>query len=218
VLREVRLYGHLGARFGRVHRFDVATPAEALAALMANFREFEAYLRRHSAPGYRVLTGKRPVMELDELGTRRGPEPIKIVPVVAGAKKGWGRVIAGYLLTVVGTVVSALGYVPVGSFLINAGLGLMVQGAVQLLTPVPKGQQPNERPENQPSYFFDGAVNTTAQGQCVPLLYGRLIVGSAVVSSGLSAEEFAVAQPPVPPPPPLPPEEIDNTGTVGGGV
>lgn len=218
MLREVRLYGHLGKRFGRVHRFDVDTVQEALQALMANFRDFEAHLRKHNLPGYRVITGSAPVMHIDELRYRRlHAGPIKIVPVVAGNKKGWGKVLAGYVLIVVGTILSVYGYPQIGQPLIQAGLAMTVQGVVQLLTPVPKNNGPNERPENTPSYFFDGPVNTTAQGQPVPLLYGRLIVGSAVVSSGLSAEEIVLAQPPAPPPPPLPPEEIDNTGLVGGG-
>ncbi|WP_290889352.1 tail assembly protein [Arenimonas sp.] len=213
MLREVRLYGHLGARFGRVHRFDVATPAEALQALMANFRGFEDHLRRHNEPGYRVLTGKRPIMEVDELTQRRaGAEPIKIVPVVAGQKKGWGRILAGYVLIVVGTALSVLGYVPIGQALVQAGVALTLQGVVQLLTPVPKAPKPSERPENQPSYFFDGAVNTSAQGQCVPVLLGRLIVGSAVVSAGLSAEEFVWSQPTPPVRPPLPGDEDGKTG------
>ena len=47
----------------------------------------------------------------------------------------------------------------------------------------------NEKPENTPSTYFDGAVNTTAQGHPVPIGYGKLIVGSAVISAGLTVEE-----------------------------
>ena len=209
MLREVRLYGHLGARFGRVHRFDVATPAEALQALMVNFRSFESYLRQHNEPGYRVLTGKRPIMELDELRQRRGrAEPIKIVPVIAGAKKGWGRIVAGAVLIAVGYFFPG----PWTPYLYKDGSALILMGVAQLLTPVPKAPKPDERPENQPSYFFDGAVNTSAQGQCVPVLLGRLIVGSAVVSAGLSAEEFVASQPTPPDRPLLPDDEFRKTG------
>lgn len=219
MLREVRLYGHLGRSFGRVHRFDVATAQEALQALMVNFPGFEAHLRTHSAPGYRVLVGDGAVMQVEELITRHAPERgvIKIVPAIAGRKKGWGRILAGYVLVAVGTLLTAVGYGAVGKFVAQAGVGLMLSGVTQLLTPVPRSPGPSERPENTPSYFFDGAVNMTAQGQPVPLLYGRLIVGSAVVSAGFSAEDIVLAQPPAPPPPPLPPEEIDNTGLIGGG-
>ena len=39
---------------------------------------------------------------------------------------------------------------------------------------------------NQPSLAFDGAVNTMGQGGPVPLGYGRLLVGSQIISVGFS--------------------------------
>ena len=44
-------------------------------------------------------------------------------------------------------------------------------------------------PKTEPDtrYHFNGVVNTTAQGNPVPLGYGRMIVGSAVVSAGIYA-------------------------------
>ena len=60
-----------------------------------------------------------------------------------------------------------------------------------MLAPQPKTPGAPERPENRPSYAFDGPVNTAAQGNPVPVCYGRLIVGSQVVSAGMMAEEYA---------------------------
>jgi predicted phage tail protein len=56
-----------------------------------------------------------------------------------------------------------------------------------MLFSAPKPQN-IDRPANKPSYAFDGAVNTAAQGNPVPICYGRLIVGSQVVSAGLVTE------------------------------
>jgi predicted phage tail protein len=66
---------------------------------------------------------------------------------------------------------------------------MIIGGVIQLLTPVPKGSAANTA-ANAPSYVFNGAVNTQAQGNPVPLLYGRMIVGSAVISAGISAEDY----------------------------
>jgi predicted phage tail protein len=71
------------------------------------------------------------------------------------------------------------------------GWGMIVGGVVQLLTPVPRGGKGQDRPDNAPSYTFSGAVNTQAQGNPIPLLYGRMIVGSAVVSAGINAEDYS---------------------------
>jgi hypothetical protein len=57
---------------------------------------------------------------------------------------------------------------------------------------VPKGRSANDKPENQPSYAFNGPLNTQAQGNPVPVLYGELIVGSAVLSAGITAKDQAI--------------------------
>jgi len=67
---------------------------------------------------------------------------------------------------------------------------MILGGVVQLLTPIPKGSAANTA-ANAPSYVFNGAVNTQAQGNPVPLLYGRMIVGSAVISAGIKAEDYS---------------------------
>lgn len=220
MLREVVLYGHLGKRFGRVHRFDVASPAEAIAALKANFKDFEAHVLAHNLPGYRVLVGKRGLTK-DQLRLPTGDaDAYKFVPVVAGAKRaGIGQIILGALLIVVGYF-SFGATTKIGAGLIAGGVGSILGGVITLLTPKPPG--PKERPENDPSYFFDGAVNTTAQGQPVPVLFGRLVVGSAVIGTGINAEE--IAQPSAPPPPGggwprvMPAEQSVVFWEVGGGA
>ena len=40
----VLLYGHLRKKFGKFHRFDIRTPAEAIRALVANFPGFQQHL------------------------------------------------------------------------------------------------------------------------------------------------------------------------------
>ncbi len=42
----IRLYGKLGARFGRVHRLAVSSAAEAVSALGSQLQGFNAYLTR----------------------------------------------------------------------------------------------------------------------------------------------------------------------------
>ena len=76
--------------------------------------------------------------------------------------------------------------------LIVAGVAMMIGGAVQMLTPIPSStaQDQNNQPDNKPSYIFNGSVNTSAQGYPVPVGYGRMVVGSAVISAGISVEEL----------------------------
>lgn len=191
ILREVRLYGHLGKRFGRIHHLAVETTAEAVRALCVVIEGFERYVLQHSAPGYRVWAG-RANLGADDLaqpvGTR---EVIRIVPVVEAAKRrGLGQTIVGAVLIVAGMVMTAYG-VPGGAQVTQAGIAMVIGGVIQMLSPQ-RGADGTEQDKNGPSYSFNGAVNVDAEGGCVPVLYGEMIVGSVVISGGIRTADIAV--------------------------
>ncbi|HET6719066.1 MAG TPA: hypothetical protein VFH22_05445 [Rhodocyclaceae bacterium] len=173
------LHGHL-RRFGNRFRLDVKTPAEAVRALCAVVPGFKAHLRQHSAPGYHVLVGKRDV-DVEDLAAPIGEKTLRLVPVIAGASSPWVRTVVGAVLVVAGTYFGQ-------TWAVNIGYGMLFSGVSQLIAGHPKAPGPQEEANNQPSFAFDGAVNTIGQGHPVPVLYGRMIVGSAVISAGLAAE------------------------------
>ena len=62
------------------------------------------------------------------------------------------------------------------------GTALMLGGAAMMLAPdVPEGTS-SEKAEN---YLFSGPVNTVKQGQAIPVVYGRAIVGSKTISASV---------------------------------
>jgi predicted phage tail protein len=190
-MREVKLYGHLGAKFGRSFKFDVRSPAEAISALKANLKGFEKALVEHTA-GYHIFVGKQNVGS-DDLSFQSASSAIKIVPFIAGAKAGVFQVVMGAILVVAGMVMTAFG-VGFGVNVSMAGYAMAIGGvATMLFSPPPAESSSREKAENTPSYSFNGAVNTTAQGNCVPICYGRMIVGSQVISAGLSVEQTSSA-------------------------
>ncbi|SAI70462.1 Phage-related protein%2C tail component [Bordetella ansorpii] len=70
-------------------------------------------------------------------------------------------------------------------------MALALGGITQMLAPQQRGLSTRDSPDNGASYNFNGPVNTTAQGNPVPVLYGEMFVGSAVVSAGIYAEDQA---------------------------
>lgn len=183
-IRTVRLYGRLGFLFGRVHKLAVSNPAEAVHALGMMIDGFKRYLQDSKSKGvdFAVFVGKKNITQ-DELRHPPGAEDIRIAPVVGGRKNGGiFSVIAGVVLVVVGAVT---GNVP----LMLAGGGLMLGGVLMLNSPQQKGLGTDDDAKNRPSYNFNGAVNTAAQGRCVPLAYGEVMCGSAVVSAGIYTED-----------------------------
>lgn len=146
-LTTIRLYGVLGAKFGRVHKLAVQTSAEAVKALCINFDGLEQYLYDAKKNGmvFAVFRGKRNigVQDFKELG---GDSDIRIASVMEGAKKaGLFQTILGAVLVVVGvvgmTIGQAWGGATWGPYALNAGIGMMAGGIYQMLSPQPKGLQ-----------------------------------------------------------------------------
>ena len=69
------------------------------------------------------------------------------------------------------------------------GASMMLQGVAEMLAPQPKMSE-YQYAENKPSYYFDGPVNTSNQGAPIPICYGRMVVGSAIISSGVYSEDY----------------------------
>lgn len=168
-VRTIRLYGQMGSRFGRVHKFALEsnTVAEAVQALCSQIAGFKQYLLQAKDHGiaFHVFLGKRNIGEKD-LQSPTGSDDIRIAPVIMGYKSGGvGQFIAGAVLFVVGAVISYFSYgtlASIGGSMMYSGVAMMIGGVVQMLTPMPKGAGGRDSAKNQPSYVFNGAVNTEA--------------------------------------------------------
>ena len=184
MLVPVILGGFLAKRFGKRFDLDVSSPREAVRALCVQLKGFERALLDHQA-GFRVWADKD---RLDEANLARctGQCAIHIVPVVAGAKSGWGEIILGAALIyfsgpignslfMEGSVASA----QIATGISAIGTALVLGGVSQLLF------KPPTPPVTGKSYLFNGPVNTTAQGNPVPICYGRMRVGSQLISAGI---------------------------------
>jgi len=188
-LRTIRLYGKLGARFGRKFRLAVNSPAEAVRALCAMLPGFQQYLTRAKEGGmaFAVFIGTQNLTK-EQLQDPPGQEDIRIAPVLIGNKRG------GVLNIILGVVLIVIGVWTQNYNLVYSGAVMAIGGVVQMLGPQPKGLGAQDSVENRPSYSMNGTVNTQAQGNPVPVAYGGhdtkgMLVGSAVISGGIMAED-----------------------------
>lgn len=206
MLREVHLGGRLGKIYGKTHRFDIDTPAEAFRALEANHPGFmnQVIELGQQGYGYRILHGHKFKHGVSEPGELLHPcaGPIRIAPEIMGAKNsGIGQLL---LAAVVVYAAVQTGGLAAGSFgmsssviakvstaLMSTGIAMGLGGVVQLLAPQQASSGASET-KNNPSYVFDGAVNTLAQGHPVPVGYGEMIVGSAVISASVDVEQIQI--------------------------
>jgi predicted phage tail protein len=196
-LRIIRLYGKLGTQFGRIHRLAVASTAEAVRALCVLIPGFEREMMTSGDRGirYACFIGKTNIGK-EDLHLAGGGD-IRIAPITAGAKTGLLQTIMGAVLIVVGFTVAAFGDPVLGAAIIKMGIVTAVGGIVQMLSPQQSGASSKDSTANAASYNFNGPVNTTAQGNPVPYLAGRMIVGSAVISAGILAQDQAYAGAPL---------------------
>lgn len=199
-LRTIRLYGKLGAQFGRVHRLAVSSCAEAmqaLAVLLPGF-EREVITSKDRGIGYACFVGKRNLKE-ENLIDLCGDNDIRIAPMIMGSKRGGlfsivlGAALffsAPYLMNpATAAIFGEGGAMMLAGSIATAGKLLMLGGVMQLLSPQQKSIATKDGPDNGASYNFNGPVNTTAQGNPVPVLYGEMLVGSATISAGIYAED-----------------------------
>ncbi|MBB5469378.1 putative phage tail protein [Paraburkholderia sp. CI2] len=175
----VRFYGDLRRRFGREWSLEVRSPREALHALMIQLPGLRGYFREYATRSF-LVRGQHQDYDENDLHYPLVRGVLKVVPLVRGAGS-YGKILAGIAIAVVGVFVPV-----VGAAMISLGVSLALSGIAQLLAPRPAATATPEKADNQPSLAFDGAVNTMGQGGPVPLGYGRLLVGSAIVSVGFS--------------------------------
>tara|TARA_R100001510_G_scaffold4985_1_gene3926 strand:- start:1874 stop:2497 length:624 start_codon:yes stop_codon:yes gene_type:complete len=200
MLRNIRLYGQLAKFAGRsVLKADLSTTAEAVRMLIVNFPAIETHMADQH---YKVLVGDTS-LTLDDLHSPVGQEEIKIVPVVVGAGGGTGQILAGVALVALsfvslgaGTAFAGIGgstllggtaAAGIGStFLATAGLALVLGGVAQLISPVPATPQGADTEQDpRKSFSFSGIQNTSRGGTPVPIVYGKTLTGSVVISAGI---------------------------------
>jgi predicted phage tail protein len=191
-MMTILLYGELRRRFGRRFVLAVASPAEAVRALSVQLKGFRQYFVDHGQDAFKVIgqiDGNTHANKIEygeeSLGHPQSSGTLKIVPWIQG-RGAVGRIIGGVALAVIGAVALSFGQAW-GMYLIQAGVGMALGGIAELITRRPKPEQHSqEKQENKPSYAFDGATNTMGQGGPVPVGYGRVMIGSQVISVGFS--------------------------------
>jgi len=193
MLRTVHLYGSMAKRFGKRFQLHVASLKEVAQALGAQIPGFRQYLMDGH---FRVTCGasKKEGLQLtrDDIAFSLPQGDIHIVPVVRGAGGGGGgrgqaigKIIAGILIAVVAWYLLPVAWAGMG---ISLGISMALTGVSQLIAGKPK--KPEDKKED--SFMFNGGLNVSEQGGPVALIYGRTMVGSTVISTGVTAVDYGV--------------------------
>lgn len=195
-MQTIKMSGEMAELFMPSVELCVANPAEAVRALDANFPGF----RRYAVDPDRAFAV---IIDGESIGEEQLAHPvgknqtIEFIPLVAGADSDFFQVILGAALIGLSFFLPTSPLIAGFEFSLSSiasslGWSLLIGGVSQLLFGQPPPADPQERPDNVPSDYFNGPVNTTAEGQPVPIGYGRMIIGSHVVSAGFSVRDAEV--------------------------
>lgn len=189
MLTKVRLEGVMGKEFGKDWEFDISSPAEALRMIEANRPGLRKWVieNREVYDSYRVVCvydeGEEELDDDTFLAVRGNLKEVRFVPVITGAG-GVAKIVVGVLLIAASFIPGMQALAP---YMWKIGAALILGGIVEALSPRPT--KTSNSGEDLNSYYFDGPVNTETQGAAVPVIYGRVLVGSHPISASISISE-----------------------------
>nr|DAN47499.1 MAG TPA: tail assembly protein [Bacteriophage sp.] len=185
---NVRFYGSL-KQFGTKFRLDCKTPAEVVQALTSQIPKLRQFIQQGL---FTVRVGQE---YLDNRYLEQGlnqhlkdNSTVHFTPVLKGSKK------AGLFQTIVGAVMVVVGAVFQQYYLVGAGIAMVAGGVAQMLTKMPP-MSTGKDAERKQSTSFSNLSNMAAQGRPMPLAYGRIRVGSLIISQGVETMDIE-RQPP----------------------
>lgn len=185
---NVRFYGSL-KQFGSEFRLDCKTPAEVVQALTSQIPKLRQFIQQGL---FTVRVGRE---YLDNRYLEQGLNQhlkedamVHFTPVLKGSKK------AGLFQTIVGAVMVVVGAVFQQYYLVGAGVAMVAGGVAQMLTKMPP-MSTGKDAERKQSTSFSNLSNMAAQGRPMPLAYGRIRVGSLIISQGVETMDIE-RQPP----------------------
>ena len=206
-MTHVKLMGELGEKFGSEWQMNVKNFRDIFKLIECQTEGFKQYILDSAEKGidFTVLNGEDLVEDGLDLMLAPVKDTVVITPVATGAgESDIIKVIVGAVLFFFGpkfipsipgttetTTVNATGAAEaqatyqtlntagqLATIGVQAlGVGLAMSGVTGYLTP----DSPSEAGD---SYLFDGPQNNVKQGVPVPLCYGQLIVGGAVINFG----------------------------------
>ena len=204
MLRKLKLYGELAEFVGhKEFEIQVDSLTKAVSFLVNNFPQVEKYM---NPKYYQVKVGNYAIDE-EEIHHPIGQEDIHIVPVIAGAGRGLGKILLGAALIAGAFFVPAslggglklsagiktgFGFAKAGTLaksMVYLGASLVLSGVSEMLFPLPKPKEFKSEQDPQLSFSFSGTQNTSRAGTPVPIVYGEIVTGSVVISGAVDTQQ-----------------------------
>ncbi|VEI32434.1 putative phage tail assembly protein [Haemophilus parainfluenzae] len=192
---NVRFYGSL-KQFGSEFRLDCQTTAEIVQALTSQIPKLRQFIQQGL---FTVRVGRdyfdNRYLEQGLSHKLKDDATVHFTPVLKGSKRGglFG-VIAGVAIIAGAIALGPLaGIISTNAAWIvgSVGAALLLGGVAQMLTKMPEMKMGTEKEKKQ-STAFSNLSNMAAQGKPMPLAYGRIRVGSLIISQGVETMDTEI--------------------------
>ena len=164
-MTEIHLHGILGKKYGRLHKFAIKEPKDVVRALEANYENFSKELKELLKKNivYTIVADDQWVQGNSFVENKK-IKKIDFVPAIIGSGP----------LTIITLVIS-----------IAFAVYSYIQAGKQQYPQIPGAEMTSSA--SSKSLSFSNRENITEQGNPVPLVYGRLKVGSFVIQSAVKS-------------------------------
>lgn len=192
----IHLHGQLGSEFGPEYELEVDSAREAIRALCIMVDGLAERIKTGEWKVLRKQANGEVYLDIDMLDIGMGDAELHIIPAIRGAGGGGGgagKILIGIVMIAAafftgGASLAAWGAMSVGMAVV--GGALIVNGIASTAAQTPGTDVSSRSDGSDESFLFDGPVNVTSQGGPVYLIYGEVIVGTVVVSSGIHVEDI----------------------------
>lgn len=204
-MTTVQIHGSLAKEFRSSFRFAINRPKEVFDAISCSHPNFRNRLVELAYQGihYCLLINGKKIEHEKDLYLSGDNQIIDIVPIVCGSGGSGGFAIGAIVLGLFTFGVGAIAAAGIGAFaaggalagvaayagtIMAVGLGIASFGLQMAMAPKPDMQRPESSVSGiKESFSFSSKANIAEQGIPVPVGYGRLRVGSAIIQSSIKS-------------------------------
>ena len=186
---NVKLYGWLAEKYGSITR---EIDADKLMVLISGLCDSNSEMKRDIMNNQMMFVLNNNdndwfALEPELIGIDLSNyKNLHIIPSVEGGAPA----IAGVIIAAVGATGAAAIAIEIATMILVtvalAGISMLMTSSPQLSNPAQQAQDASTKQ----SFLFNGAVNVTEQGGIVQIVYGKMRVGSTVISAGITTEDY----------------------------
>jgi predicted phage tail protein len=190
---KIILHGKLARIYGKEFEFaNVRKPMDVVDAMCTRFPNFKKYLKEQAKEGFHyefLVSGEN--KNALELHQKQEMKIVEMAPCIIG--KGPFLIVLGFVAVQYGIGLLATSFVA-GVFFITLGVGLIIAGIIYLMTDIPENEPRSrdiESSVSNASFMFSNPQNIAAQGRTIPIVYGRLKVGTYLVGTSITTYDLS---------------------------